>query len=114
MSARSAATVADGASHRSSLGEKRGVIPWSASMPTLILAGPPFRRSWGGIPFPGSRVPEAMCRGGSVMLGLCLVGLCLCAAPPADSPTPDDLGAYEAAAAKAGLDADAHVRLALW
>jgi hypothetical protein len=39
----------------------------------------------------------------------------LVAGPPGDgTPSPDDIKTYESARAKAGRDADAHVRLALW
>ncbi|SIO03695.1 HEAT repeat-containing protein [Singulisphaera sp. GP187] len=48
------------------------------------------------------------------MFRLSLVGLCLLTALGADSPARVDLSAYEAAAAKVGPGADAHVRLALW
>src|SRR5262249_39054972 len=44
-----------------------------------------------------------------------LIACWLSAAVPGDSPTPDDeASAYEAAAAKAGRSASAHIRLASW
>ena len=48
------------------------------------------------------------------MFHLALVCCGLLAAMPADSPTPEDVSAYQAAAASAGRDAEAHVRLASW
>lgn len=35
-------------------------------------------------------------------------------AVPGDSPTPEELSAYQAAAAKAGANVSAHIRLASW
>jgi hypothetical protein len=49
------------------------------------------------------------------MFGVSLLGLAILAADPVAKPDPADIqGAYTRAAAKAGRDADAHARLALW
>jgi hypothetical protein len=48
------------------------------------------------------------------MLHAVMVCCGLLLANPADSPDPEDVRAYQAAAAKVGRDADAHVRLASW
>jgi hypothetical protein len=48
------------------------------------------------------------------MLHMALVSCWLLTAMPADSPTPAELSVYQAAAAKAGGDALAHIRLASW
>jgi Pretoxin HINT domain len=48
------------------------------------------------------------------MFHFAVVSLCLLAAVPADSPTREEMSAYQAAAARAGRDAQAHIRLATW
>ncbi len=48
------------------------------------------------------------------MIHFAVLSVCLLAAASADSPTQEELSAYQAAAAKAGRDAVAHVRLASW
>ncbi len=48
------------------------------------------------------------------MLYFAVVASCLLMVVPGDSPTPEELSAYEAAAAKAGRRRQAHIRLASW
>ena len=48
------------------------------------------------------------------MLCFTLLSCWLLTATPGDSPTPEELSAYQAAAAKAGENVAAHIRLASW
>ena len=48
------------------------------------------------------------------MLHFALLSSCLLMVVPGDSPTPEELRVYEAAAAKASRHVAAHIRLASW
>ncbi len=52
--------------------------------------------------------------GGELMFHFALLSCWLLMVVPGDSPTPEELSAYESAAAKAGRDVVAHIRLASW
>jgi hypothetical protein len=52
--------------------------------------------------------------GGTPMIHVAIVFCCMLAVGLADAPTPEEKSAYEAAAAKVGRDALAHIRLASW
>jgi hypothetical protein len=61
--------------------------------------------------------PSLICpgaTGGWLMFYFALVSCWLLTAMPGDSPTPEELSAYQAAAAKAGESVAAHIRLASW
>jgi hypothetical protein len=52
--------------------------------------------------------------GGELMFHFALLSCWLLMVVPGDSPTPEERSAYESAAAKAGRDVVAHIRLASW
>src|SRR6266568_3153137 len=60
--------------------------------------------------------PNLDLSGGIAMVAAVLLcaGLLAADAPPTKAPSAEDIEAYQAAKVRAGRDADAHVRLALW